>query len=161
MMTRIRKQVYDLTTEDFRRYPLWEFCLDEEGTEGQDEATVKPSDDSEVPGYSPGAYVMAADFKLSDGSSMEGYIYSSEPDDFSCAQPNIIVESGQINFWFGIRVPEVEKLKRIYERLGKTSGQLFPLGYKTRVEINGSRLNGTIKGFGARTLKDPKPLIFS
>ena len=43
-MARIRKQVYDLTAEDLRRYPLWEFCLDEEGIEGQDEATVKPSD---------------------------------------------------------------------------------------------------------------------
>jgi len=104
-MARIRKQVYDLTAEDLRRYPLWELCLDEEGIESQDEATVKPSDDSEVPGYSCGVYVVATDFQLSDGSTMEGYVYSGEPDNFSCIQPNVIVESGQVNLWFGIRVP--------------------------------------------------------
>jgi len=160
-MTRIRKQVYDLSTEDLRRYPLWEFCLEEEGIEDQDEATVKPSDDTEVPGYSPGTFVVATDFQLSDGSLMEGYIYSGEGDDFSCIQPNLIVDSGQINIWFGIQVPEVEKLKKIYDLLEKTREQLFPICYKTRVAINGSRLNGTIKGFGARTLKDPTPLIFT
>jgi hypothetical protein len=38
----IRKQVYDLRLEDFERHPVWEFALDEEGEEGQDEATVRP-----------------------------------------------------------------------------------------------------------------------
>ena len=50
-----RKQVYLLSAEDFKSYPIWEFCLDEEGMEGQDEATVKPSEDLEVPGASPRA----------------------------------------------------------------------------------------------------------
>lgn len=160
-MVRIRKQVYDLIAEDFRSHPLWEFCSDEEGISGQDEATVRPSDDLEVPGYSPGAYVVATDFQLADGSRMDGYIYSGEPADFPCSQPNVILESGQINFWFGIRVPEVENLKRIYERFGKTGEQLFPLRYKTRVAINGSRVDGTIHGFGARRRSDPTPLIFT
>jgi hypothetical protein len=160
-MDRIRKQVYDLTTEDLRAYPLWEFCLDEEGVEGQDEATVKPSVDVEVPGYSPGAYVVATDFFLHDGSSLEGYIYSGKPSDFGCVQPNVILGSGQVNFWFGIRAPNAEKLKRIYERFGKTKDQLFPLSYKTRVAINGNRADGTIYGFGGRTRSDPTPSIFS
>jgi hypothetical protein len=37
-----RKQVYELTVEDLRQHPVWEFALDEEGEEGQDEATVRP-----------------------------------------------------------------------------------------------------------------------
>src|SRR5262252_1978828 len=41
-MKRVRKQVFDLTVEDLDRYPVWEFALDEEGDEGQDEATVRP-----------------------------------------------------------------------------------------------------------------------
>ena len=41
-LLRIRKQVYELTTEDLERHPVWEFALDEEGEEGQDEATVRP-----------------------------------------------------------------------------------------------------------------------
>src|SRR5512132_118621 len=38
----IRKQVTDLRPDDLAPYPIWEFALDEEGEEGQDEETVKP-----------------------------------------------------------------------------------------------------------------------
>ncbi len=41
-VARIRKQVYELTVDDLDRHPVWEFALDEEGEEGQDEATVRP-----------------------------------------------------------------------------------------------------------------------
>src|SRR5205814_561097 len=39
---KIRKQVYNLTAADLSEHPVWEFAEDEEGTEGQDEATVRP-----------------------------------------------------------------------------------------------------------------------
>jgi hypothetical protein len=39
---KLRKQVYDLTTEDLDFAPIWEYAHDEEGEEGQDEATVRP-----------------------------------------------------------------------------------------------------------------------
>ena len=39
---KISKQVYNLTADDFSAYPVWEFASDEEGEEGQDEATVRP-----------------------------------------------------------------------------------------------------------------------
>lgn len=41
----IRKQVTDLRPDDLAPYPIWEFALDEEGEEGQDEETVKPRPD--------------------------------------------------------------------------------------------------------------------
>jgi hypothetical protein len=63
---RIRKQVYELTRLDLQPHPLWEFCPDEEGMLEQDEATVKPSEDSEVSAFSPGAYIVATDFVLAD-----------------------------------------------------------------------------------------------
>jgi hypothetical protein len=37
---KIRKQVYELTTDDLELSPIWEFAADEEGEEGQDEATA-------------------------------------------------------------------------------------------------------------------------
>jgi hypothetical protein len=92
---RIRRQVYELTPEDLASHPLWEFCPDEEGEEGQDEATVKPSEDTNVSGHSPGAYILACDVAFADGSAADGYIYSGEPHDFGCTQPNIVTESGQ------------------------------------------------------------------
>jgi hypothetical protein len=43
---KIRRQVYELTTEDFQANPVWEFASDEESEEGQDEATVRPRSQS-------------------------------------------------------------------------------------------------------------------
>jgi hypothetical protein len=43
---KIRKQVYELTTDDLEHFPVWEFALDEEGDEVQDEATVRPRESS-------------------------------------------------------------------------------------------------------------------
>jgi hypothetical protein len=40
--SRVRKQVYDLTVADLEQHAVWEFALDEEGEEGQDEATIRP-----------------------------------------------------------------------------------------------------------------------
>lgn len=39
---RIRKQIYEITLEDLLQFPVWEFALDEEADEGQDESTVRP-----------------------------------------------------------------------------------------------------------------------
>jgi hypothetical protein len=39
---RIRKQACELTSQVFEPFSMWEFALDEEGEEGQDEATVRP-----------------------------------------------------------------------------------------------------------------------
>jgi hypothetical protein len=156
---RIRKQVYELTRSDLRQHALWEFCLDEEEAPGQDESTVRPSTDSEVPDYSPGAYIVAADFVLADGSPAEGYVYSGKPEDFGCTQPNLILADGQINFWFGIATPEVDRLNALYRRLGRTAKSVFPIRYRTRVAVNGQLMSGVVEGFGTRSLKDPTPKI--
>jgi hypothetical protein len=147
---RIRKQVYDLTRLDLQQYPLWEFCSDEEGTPGQDEATVKPSEDSEVPAFSPGAYIVATDFSFADGSLAEGYIYSGAPEDFGCTTPRIFVEEGHVGFWFGYRAPQPEAIAATYRKLGRTPEAVFPIRYQTRVPVNGSLMNGRVRGFGMR-----------
>src|SRR5687767_8162143 len=36
---RVRKQVYELTLDDFDKFPVWEFRLEEDG---KDESTVRP-----------------------------------------------------------------------------------------------------------------------
>jgi hypothetical protein len=36
------KQDYDLSLNDLAQFPVWEYALDEEGYEGQDERTVRP-----------------------------------------------------------------------------------------------------------------------
>lgn len=156
---RIRKQFDELKPDDFRRHPLWEFCLDEEDVEGQDETTAKPSEDTEVPGYSPGAYLVAADFVLADGSRFEGFIFSGEPGDFGCTQPNLFVGDELFGFWFGILSPSAREIKAVYEHLGKKPDEVFPISYVTRVPINGAPLSGIVAGFGKTTL-DGKVTLF-
>jgi len=150
--TIIRKQVYELTQEDLDKFSLWEFCSDEEDVEGQDEATVKPSTESEVRGYSPGAYILTADVLFPDGAQGIGYVYSSEPNDIGCLQPNLAIETRQINFWLGslVYAGNVEThIAASYAALGRNSDQTFPLVFITRSPIAGSRQRSSVEGFMA------------
>jgi hypothetical protein len=97
----IRKQVYELTAKDFSDYPIWEFCSDEEDVEGQDEATVRPTDKAELKDELPGSCVIAANVKFADDSLGIGYLYNYDDGDIGCVQPNLLTESEQINFWLG------------------------------------------------------------
>ena len=151
----IRKQVYLLSIQDLIDHPIWEFCSDEEGVDGQDEATVRPSEESEVPGFSPGAYVVAADALLGDGTSVLGYLYSGEPSDMGCIQPNIIVGSSQVNFWLGwlrFITNKEEKIANNYELIGKSRESIFPIAFQSRVNVNGEPLKVDIEGFMALDL---------
>jgi hypothetical protein len=156
----IRRQVYLLSIEDLTDQTIWEFCSDEEGIEGQDEATVKPSDESQVPGYSPGAYVVAADVKFADGTLALGYLYSGPPDDFGCIQPNVVAQAGQVNFWLGSLeyIEDVEKtIAKSLQVLGKSPEQVFPVSFQSRVRINNEFQKIVVNGFMAmdrnRTVK--------
>jgi hypothetical protein len=63
---KIRKQVYELKLDDVRRFPVWEFALDEEGEEGQDEATVRPCEISGPLDSADRPFIIRAGFTLAD-----------------------------------------------------------------------------------------------
>ena len=119
--------------------------MDEEDVEGQDEATVKPSLDREVPGYSPGSYVVAADIHFADGTKASAYVYSAKPDDLGCLQPTVLLRGGQVNFWLGVLLEQ--DLSGNYALMEKTEDQVFPLSVNTRANINGAPLTATIDSF--------------
>jgi len=147
---RIRKQVYLLTVEDLNDHPLWEFCPDEEGEEDQDEATVKPSEDKEVSGYSPGVYILASDITFADGTTATGYIHSGEPGDLGCTQPNVITPSGQVNLWLGALrfIPNPQDLlAKAYQILAKDPASVFPVRFRTRPKINGDTMEIVVVSF--------------
>lgn len=153
MSEKIRKQVYLLTAKDLADHPLWEFCSDEECEEGQDEATVKPSEDKEVPGYSPGAYIVAADVTFHDGTHALGYVYSGTPEDLGCTQPIVLSEEAQVNFWFGsmrYNPNWKEHLSTSLRLLGRASESLFPISFETKVPVNGAPLKIVLAGFMVR-----------
>ncbi|WP_263378377.1 hypothetical protein [Granulicella paludicola] len=154
----IRKQIYDLSAQDFLEHLIWEFCSDEEDVEDQDEATVKPSEDLEVPGYSPGVYVVAADVTFGNGARGEGYLYSGPPDDISCVQPNILLPTGQVNLWLGRMQYTIEWDARVSSSmnlLGRDE-ELFPMTFDTKTNVNGAPLKVKAEGFLALT---PEGLI--
>jgi hypothetical protein len=154
-MTReqIRKQVYDLSAQDFLEHPIWEFCSDEEDAEGQDEATVRPSDDQEILGYSPGVYVVGAHVIDSNGREAAGYLYSGPPDDLGCVQPTILTDAGQVNLWTGRMqyTPEWDALVSSNMNLLGREEAFFPMTFETKANVNGAPLQVVAEGFLALT----------
>ncbi len=145
---RIRKQVYKLALEDFARCPIWEFALDEEGEEGQDEATVKPRADlSALNDCAEGGFVVAAQFSLNDGSQFTGYLYAGDDQDLGAAQPVIITDRGQIGFWHGIVRPKPDRLQEAYGLLARGPDCVFPARFRSLIAVNGKPMEGIIPGF--------------
>ena len=144
---KIRKQVYKLSLSDFKEFPVWEFALDEEGEEGQDEATVKPFEFRDSLDPSTGMFVVEAEFILADGTMMQGYLSPAPQNELGYIQPIIITEKRQISFWSGIRQPSQEVISSQYTLLGKSPEQVFPLTFKSKVDIIGGPVQGIINGF--------------
>src|SRR4029450_4048260 len=97
----IRKQVTDLRPDDLARFPIWEFALDEEGEEGQDEETVKPRPHLTRADPAWGIFVVRAEFVAADGTRFHGYVSPHEDTRLSYTQPTIVTADGQVRFWFG------------------------------------------------------------
>jgi hypothetical protein len=146
---KIRKQVYELTLEDVRKFPVWEFALDEEGEEGQDEATVRPCEVSVPLDTSDGMFIVRAVFTLVDGTQMHGYLTPpvQGDDGLGTLQPVIITERGQVLFWHGVIAPDVQSLSQSYARLGRDAARVFPIQVVSDVELAGASIRATILGF--------------
>lgn len=156
---KIRKQVYELTLEDLDKHPAWEFALDEEGEDGQDEATIRPIErDSPVdPDY--GMCIVRTSFTLSDGTRYSGFLspqvsgmpnlFPVEGDDGSSAtQPSIVTNDGHLMFWYGILKPTPDAILNSYRILGgRTSKEVFPIRFCTDISITTGPVEGEIKGF--------------
>jgi hypothetical protein len=146
---RIRKQVYELSISDLRRCPVWEFALDEEGQEGQDEATVRPHTIKEMLDSASGMFVIRASFELADGTSMQGYMTPPRQGDtdLGTVQPVIVSDQGQVIFWCGAIKPTEKDIQTSYAVLGKAASKVFPVRYESDVPLIGGVVRGSIPGF--------------
>ncbi|WP_093287366.1 hypothetical protein [Solimonas aquatica] len=144
-----RKQVYDLIPADLHQTAVWEFALDEEGEEGQDEATVRPVNVEGSLNTADGMFIVWASFVLADGSHAEGYLTPGVQGDnhLSSVQPAVVAEGGQVSFWCGLVAPERGYLDRCYKVLGKQPNEIFPLSYQSQVNLVGGTISGSIPGF--------------
>lgn len=145
----MRKQVYDLTLSDLKLSPIWEFASDEEGVEGQDEATVRPVNLNNLEDALAGICIAKARFELADGSTMHGYLTPRIPGsaDLGSVQPAIVTEDGQVSFWCGGVEPTQEYLESSYALLGKKPDEIFPLSYVLDTDLINYEVAGTVPGF--------------
>ena len=146
MPTKVRKPVSELTIDDFLASPVWEFALDEESEEGQDETTVRPYSFTDALDSSAGTFLVEAAFRLADGTSMRGYLTPPPADDPSLGaiQPLIITERGQVGFWWG-RLPL--DTASSYEMLGRDAASVFPIHFESSVPLVTGPVSGTLPGF--------------
>ena len=146
---KIRKQVYELTVDDLRKLPVWEFALDEEGKEGQDEATVRPCELSGAIDPLDGPFIVRTVFTLADGTQMHGCMTTptSDDDGLDTLQPVLISERGQVLFWHGVIAPDAQSLAQSYEKLGRDAARAFPIHVVSDVELVGGPVQATIPGF--------------
>lgn len=144
----IRRQVYELTLADLERCPIWEFALDEEGREGQDEATVRPVKAKKRLSPGDGMFVVRAAFQLADKTTMVGYLTPSPMGSgIADVQPAVVTEGGHVAFWYGMTAPSRKDITASYRKLGKTRpSQVFPLRYEPAVAIQG-KFSGKLDGF--------------
>jgi hypothetical protein len=151
----MRRQVYELTPADLEQCPIWEHALDEEGDEGQDEATVKPRPDLGRADPAEGMLLVRAELVAADGTRFVGYVYPEHDDEPGLLQPTIVTDAGQVNFWLGGVAPREGELEGRYALLGKTPSELFPVRYRAVVPHDGVQLIGTIPAFrGYRSFDD-------
>jgi hypothetical protein len=148
-----------LSLEDFDRFEVWEFALDEETEEGQDETTVRPFEFEGALDPSEGMFVIRASFTLADGTTMKGYL--SPPfqgdDSLGTLQPIIVAPGGHVLFWCGRVSITAEDIAANYRRLGKVSPeQVFPVRFKSEVSLVDGPVTGELPGF--IVVEDPKSM---
>jgi hypothetical protein len=145
-----RKPIDQITVADLVDFPIWEFCLDEEGEEGMDETWVRPLAVAAVP-HEAYSLSVAAEFETASGLRVNGLV-------------GVTTIAGEVEIahavlLFGekyLYVPDEqdmlidalgdgEKLRAaITDALG--TSPVFPLRYRLRVLIEGeaSHREGTV-----------------
>jgi hypothetical protein len=142
----IRKQVGDLAPSDLKEYPTWEFAIDEEGEEG-DEETVRPRPEVKFVDPAEGLFIVRAEFAAADGTRFDGFVSPHEERHVAHTQPTIVTNKAHVPFWFGIVPPTRSRLNASCRALGRAPEEIFPLRYRALVDHAGAELEGEINGF--------------
>jgi hypothetical protein len=155
---KMRIQDYNLSITDLMKYSAWEYALDEEEVEGQDERTVRPYLASPPLDLSKAYFLVRASFVLADGTSYKGYIKPKPigrvdagnfmpvivPYDLS---PIIILGKKHIHFQYGPEKPNPEEMQCVYSLFSKMSHEVFPIKFSSDVEVLDSVHEGKLDGF--------------
>lgn len=131
-----RKPVDQITIEDLRTFPVWEFATDEEDQPGRDETWIKPVKTAVVPA---GAFsqLVAASFSTGATDWMGFMEVSTARQPFELSPGAIVTPDA----YYFIPSPGMVGAVRVRAALAQALGFTFPLSYSLRVAIAGeSRL---------------------
>jgi hypothetical protein len=128
MPRRIRKQVDKLTASDFELHSCWVYASDEEGSDGQDECTVRPLKLEELQAETSQVFVQAA-FLFPNGRIRSGVVTLNNGEGASGHQPAVFLATGAVYFYHGATEPKAGALKAFYRSLRTVCPQPFPITY--------------------------------
>jgi hypothetical protein len=125
-----RKPVDQLTASDLDAFPVWEFAIDEEeGDEEQDETWVKPVATGEVPADGSSLSIAVA-LRLASGLVYPGVMFCDTHAGLDIAAVALLTTEGRVLF---SQSDSPSELRRNLKRLGLAYQNVFPLDYCTRV----------------------------
>ena len=146
-----RKPIDQITVADLVDFPIWEFCLDEEGVEGMDETWVRPLAAAAVPN---GAYSLsvAAEFETASGLRVDGLVgVTTIAGEVEIAQA-VLLFGGKYLFVPDNQDTRLDALGKADEKFRAAVADalgtppVFPLRYRLSVLIEGeaSHREGTV-----------------
>ena len=132
-----RKPIDQITVADLIDFPIWEFCLDEEGVEDMDETYVRPLDAGAVPN---GLYSLsvAATFETASGLRVDGIVGMEANGEEVEITEAVLLFDGKYLY-----VPRIEAGRDEYDKFRLTiadalgTSPVFPLRYRLRVLVEG------------------------
>lgn len=145
----------EITIEEWRRWSVWEYALDEEGVEDQDESTLRPVPNVKI--VAPGMYgPVAAEFILADGAVLLGSVAPGLPHTEFEATYTIWFAADGARLSVTLSGPQVGKvpvavfdewIARSLEQLQRTFAQAFPIRVRPLVAVSGWAREWELKGF--------------
>ena len=134
------KQIYDLSRDDIRRYPVWYFPMDETV---EDELTVRPIKANEKLPDGDYQVIVRTMFEGSDGQEYIGYLYWSDPPEISDIKPVVFTgDEDCVTFWNGMCEPSWNDYSSEQQALKNA----FPLKYRSEAYDSLAVIFGELDG---------------
>ena len=155
-MCPLLKQFADLTEADFDAHPIWIGChcsdYDEPWYEETDEETHRAWTGDSPVDASADMFLVRASLTLADGSRFPGFVTPSEkPDDPGTTQPHLFHDGAMFYFWGGMIGVPTEDRARLYQALGRSADQVFPIRFAADPGLATGHCSGTLDGFYSYT----------
>jgi len=144
---KIRVQFNDFTLKNFDIAPIWEFAMDEEGEDEQDETTLRPCFNLTIADPAEGLYIVKTEFTTASGKKIFGLCSPALEFNLGEIQPYMFTDNGVLSFWFGMLEPTQQVIDDLYKQSGESKDSLFPVKFKSVVRTKGVKLVGVIDGF--------------